>query len=492
MNYVDIAIIAIIALFALIGLWKGFGKTFIKLFCFMLAIAATWFIASYALNWLLGVGFVRNLATGSGKVSLYTLYYNSLGEEVLNATAATKLDGAMGMFINPMIARFTALGGPDAYNITYAQFIALNLSINTLSVVLCLILYIVVRIVVALIAWILKKIFLHGEVRAWSRFVGFLFGAVRGAAVVMVALIVSTVVFPFGFASGYAETAGSGVIGKFACEYTYKAYDVLTYGGTENTEKIEQILASAGIEKVSLDQIKTDAIADLEAYKTAKTDAAEYSETGAENLNACVTNGKAAINAAENRDDVNSALETAKANIDAVLNKAQEEERDAAIAEKKAALGELKIAKIGENNEWSSESAYSEENFNNIKMLYSEGYMAIDKAQTKEQVESIYNDYAAKIEAVLTVNQENELAAKKAKSLTAFDEYVDNALKNGEYDEETTAQIENARTNGKESINAAANKDAVQVALDNAKAAVDEIINASNAPADGGEATTEE
>lgn len=492
MNYVDIAIIAVIALFALIGLWKGFGKTFIKLFCFLLAIAATWFVASYALNWLLGVGFVRNLATGSGKISLYTLYYNSLGEEVLNATAATKLDGAMGMFINPMIARFTALGGPDAYNVTYAQFIALNLSINTFSVVLCLILYIVVRLVVALIAWILKKIFLHGEVRAWSRFVGFLFGAVRGAAIVMVALIVSTVVFPFGFASGYAETAGSGVIGKFACEYTYKAYDVLTYGGTENTEKIEQILASAGIEKVTLDQIKTDAIADLEAYKTAKTDAAEYSETGTENLNACVTNGKSAINAAENREGVNSALETAKANIDAVLNKDQEKARDDAKAEKKAALDALKVEKIGENDTWSSESVYSEENFKKIKTLYTDGYMAIDKAQTKEQVESIYNNYAAKIGAVLTVNQENALAAKKTESLSALDAYVDDALKTGGYDEETIAQIENARTNGKVAIKGAASEDAVQVALDNAKAVVDEIINASATPTDGGETSTEE
>lgn len=484
MNYVDIAIIAVIALFALIGLWKGFGKTFIKLFCFALAIAATWFIASYALNRLLGVGFVRNLATGSGKISLYTLYYNSLGEEVLNATAATKLEGAMGMFINPMIARFTALGGPDAYNITYAQFIALNLSINTLSVALCLVVYVVVRLVVALIAWILKKI-LRGEVRAWSRFVGFLFGAVRGAAVVMVALIVSTVVFPFGFASGYAETAGSGVIGKFACEYTYKAYDVLTYGGTENTEKIEQLLASAGVEKVTLDQIRTDAIADLEAYKTAKTQAAEYSETGTENLNACVTNGKAAINAAENREGVNSALEAAKANIDAVLTKQQEEERDAAKAEKKAALDALKVEKIGEKSDWSSESAYSEANFNKIKTLYSEGYMAIDKAPTKERVEAIYNDYAARISAVLTVNQENALAAKKAESLTALDEYVDNALKSGEYDAETIARIEAVRTSGKEEINGAASEGAVQTALDNAKAAVDAIINASGTPSGG-------
>lgn len=485
MNYVDIAIIAIIALFALIGLWKGFGKTFIKLFCFALALVATWFIASYALSSLLSVDFVRNLVTGSGKISLYSMYYNSLSEEVLNATAATKLDGAMGMFINPMIARFTALGGPDAYNITYAQFVALNLSINTLSVVLCLVLYIVVRLVVALIAWILKKIFLHGEVRAWSRFVGFLFGAVRGAAIVMVALIVSTVVFPFGFASGYAETAGSGVIGKFACEYTYKAYDSLVYGGTSNTEKTEALLTAAGVEKVTLDKIKSDAIADLEAYKAAKAQAAEYSDAGNANLTACVDNGKSAINAAENREGVNSALEAAKANIDAVLNKAQEEERDAAKAEKKTALTALRNEKIGEKGDWSSESAYSKENFEKIKSLYGEGYMAIDKAATKELVESIYNDYVAKIGAVLTVNQENALAVKKVESAAALDAYVDSALKANEVDAETTAKIEEVRASGKQAIENATSESAVQTALDNAKASVDEIINASKTPAGG-------
>ena len=66
MNYVDIAIIAIIAFFALIGLWKGFGKTFIKLFCFALALLATWLVVDSVINWVLNVELIRNFIVGDG------------------------------------------------------------------------------------------------------------------------------------------------------------------------------------------------------------------------------------------------------------------------------------------------------------------------------------------------------------------------------------------------------------------------------------------
>lgn len=489
MNYVDIAIIAIIAFFALIGLWKGFGKTLIKIICFAAALLVTGLIARYVVNALLGAEFVRSLVSGSGKISLYSLYYNSFGENVLSVGAGSKLDGALGLFINPMIDRFTALGGPEAYNITYAQFIAINLAINTLAVVLSIILYIVVRLVFALVAWLLKKIFLHGQVRAWSRFVGFLFGAVRGAAVVMVLLIASTVIYPFGFAANYTDTAGSGIIGKFACEYTYKAYDAIVYGGADNTEKTEALLSAAGINKVTLEEIRTEAINSLTAYRTEKEAAAEYTEAGKTNLDVCVENGKAAINAANNRDEVNSALEAAKKNIDAVYNKAQEEELAAAKTEKKAALEQLKKDKIGEADKWTVASAYSEDNFNQIVALGNAGYIEIDKATTVEQVNSIYDSYAAKINAVLTVNQENALANKKAACVTELNEFADNAIKVNALDAANIEKVNAAKTAATDAINAAASEDGVQTELDKAKAAINAIIDAAKTPEAGGENT---
>ncbi len=489
MNYVDIAIIAIIALFALIGLWKGTGKTAIKLVCFCLAIVGTWFISQYLFTKVLSIGFVNDLVTGSGKVSLYQLYYNTLSEEVLNATKDTQLTGALGLLINPMIARFTAIGGPDAYNITYAQFIALNLSINTVSVVMCVVLYVVVRLVASLIAWILKKIFIHGEVHALSRFIGFVLGAVRGAAVVMVLLIISSVILPFGWATSYAETAGSGVIGKFACEYTYKAYDAVTFGTADNATKTKELLSVAGIEEVTLDKIKVDAIAELESYKVAKTDSAEYSEVGLANLDACVVNGKTAINAVENTDGVNTALSDAKANIDAVLNKAQEEELATAKTEKKTALATLLTDKLGEKtgDTYAREAEYTPENVTVIKSLYNEGYVAIDQGKTVAEVESIYSDYETKINAVKTTAEEALLTAKTTAVNTLIN-YVNAETAKHELSDDVKSKITEAQTDGTMAINNAIDTAGVETALTDAKAEIDSII--STATSSSGSTTT--
>ena len=85
----------------------------------------------------------------------------------------------------------------------------------------------------------------------------------------------------------------------------------------------------------------------------------------------------------------------------------------------------------------------------------------------------------------MQVVAENALAEKKVESAAALDAYVDSALKANEVDEATTAKIEEVRASGKQAIENATSESAVQTALDNAKASVDEIINASKTPAGG-------
>lgn len=406
MNYVDIAIIAIIAFFALIGLWKGFGKTFIKLFCFALAVFATWLLADTAVNWVLSAGFVRNFIVGD-QFSLYSLYYNSFGEEILNANAATQLSGAMGLYINPMIERFTAMGGPTSYGITYAQFIAVNLSVNTLSIVLCVLIYAVVRIVAIIIAWILKKIIVRGEVKVWSRFVGFVFGAARGALAVAVILIISTIIYPLGFSQPYTQTVGEGIIGNFAAKYTYQAFDAAIYGG-ENVEKTEKLLESAGFtkgtypsqEEMALNEKKTNAVNELTAYRDAK-DNSLYSEAGKANLDAAKNAGIEKINAATDEAGITAALNEAKANIDAVMTAQQEQELADAKITAKAELQSLRNSLIGEGSEYvEAESEYSETNFNEIKLAHLEGNEAIDKAANVTAVTNALSSAKTKMQSV--------------------------------------------------------------------------------------------
>lgn len=250
MNYVDVAIIAILALFALLGLWKGFGKTFIKLICFAAALAVTYFLASKVINWVLGVGFIKRFIVGDS-VSLASLYMNNLPEALLAAGEGTVIDGMLGMYVNPMIERYTALGGPAVYGMTYAKFIAVNMSIHFLSVLLWIIVYAVMRVVASILSWILTKIIIHGEPKAFSRILGFIFGAVRGAVVVVCILVIMSVLSPFKFAAGYVKTFDGSVIGNFAAKYTYKATDEVLYG--EGTETLDGLLSKAGFEKGDYD-----------------------------------------------------------------------------------------------------------------------------------------------------------------------------------------------------------------------------------------------
>ena len=72
MSYIDIGIIAFVVLGALIGLWRGTGKTLIKLVCFLLAVLTCFFLSDYCLRFLLGVEAIKNLALGD-TFSIYSL-----------------------------------------------------------------------------------------------------------------------------------------------------------------------------------------------------------------------------------------------------------------------------------------------------------------------------------------------------------------------------------------------------------------------------------
>lgn len=473
MNYVDIAIIAIIAFFALIGLWKGFGKTFIKLFCFALALLATWLVVDSVINWVLNVELIRNFIVGDGW-SLYGLYYNSFGEEILGAAEGTQLSGAMGLYINPMIERFTAMGGPTSYGLTYAQFIAVNLSVNTLSIILCVLLYAVARIVAIIIAWILKKIIVRGEVRAWSRLVGFIFGAVRGATVVAVLLIISTVIFPLSFAQPYTQTVGDGIIGKFAAQYTYKAFDAAIYG--TGTEKTEKLLESAGYtkgdypseEEKALADAKAAAVNELTSYRLTKSDD-NYTQSGVEKLEAAKADGIAAINNATTADEVAAALSQAKSSLDSVMTAAQEQALNDARAEKSGALRTLRDNKIG-TGEYTDDSLYSKANFDKINTYYANGVTEIMAAGSVEEVNAAYDAAVKSINE--TPTKIDELRKEKLTALSA--EYLSRNGAEG-LTEEQKAALLSAYDEGKAAVSAAVTEQEINEAYEAAVSAMNGV-----------------
>ena len=320
MSYVDIAIIAIIALFALIGMWKGVGKTAIKIICFAGAIVITYFVAEYVINWLLGVEFLRGFIVGDG-LSLRTLYYNAIGGEAF--VGAESLTGAMNLYVQPMIDRYFALGIEDLYAMSVAEFTAISLALNTLSILICVIVYSLARVVCAIVGWIFGKIFLHGDTKVLSRLLGFVFGSVRGAIWVMVALIISTVIMPFGWALPYSQTVKGSVIGNTAATYTYQFYDTALFGTTE-ADKTITLLESAGYVPLSFEEKQAKAESDLVNYRVMLETKSVYSDKGKAELDSVLNSAKTTIQLATDSASLKLALANGKKMLDDVATSEQE------------------------------------------------------------------------------------------------------------------------------------------------------------------------
>ncbi len=250
MNYVDIAIIGIIVLFALIGILKGIGKTFIKFVCFALSLLAAYLLTGIVVKFLLGIDFLGGFIVGE-RASLASLYQKSFNETLASADATTKVGGILGSYVNPMIARYTEMGGVAEWGMSYARFIAVNMSIHSLNVIVCILLYVLIRLVMILVAALLKKIIIREgkHPKAASRLLGFIFGAVRGGIIIVALLIMVTVIIPFGFARPVVNTADKSLIGDFAAEYSYKAVDAIVYG--KDADDTEKMLGWAGIKPAS-------------------------------------------------------------------------------------------------------------------------------------------------------------------------------------------------------------------------------------------------
>lgn len=486
MNYVDIVIIAVIALYALLGLWRGFGKTTIKFLCFGLAVLATWLIVGSVTNWLLSVGFINNFITGEN-ISLSRLYYSSFGEEILYATAETKLGGAMGLYINPMIVRYTAIGGPAAYGLTYAEFISVNLAVNTLSIILCVLLYIVIRLVAMILGWLLKKIFCHGDnVGVVSRLLGFVVGAARGVALVMVLLIVSTVIFPLGFAQPYTKSVSEGIIANFSAKYTYIAFDAAIYGGEKNTEKTENWLKSAGFNKGEYDVTepsllqdkKDEAISALGEYRNGKGNE-NYTEGGIAKLDAAKQAGETAINAAETVEAVTEALDNAKAALDAVLTSEQETAVNTKAEAAKNELNALKTEKVGAAYD-ADTCMYSKAQYDVIAVAHSEGTTAIDNAKAAMSSTSSADIDAALETAKAAINGAKTLKQEYTDQLNEF--Y--NTKNENWLDTDTKNRMTVALSEGTVNIAGAETPAAIKDAYDAAVARITEIYDSAARPAE--------
>ena len=226
--------------------------------------------------------------------------------------------------------------------------------------------------------------------------------------------------------------------------------------------------------KVIIDGIKTNAELTAEELVTAKADAktaldtyvsvGDYRTEQQSTLATAISNGKIAIDAATDITAVSTALANAKAVIDEIKTDAEltAEELAAAKTEAKATLD----AYVNIND-------YRAEQQTVIADAIANGKNAIDAATTKAGVTSALDSAKLSINAIKTDSEmtAEELASAKQVAKNALANYV-NA---DDYREVQKTELSLAITTGNNAIDVATDIAAVNTALANAKAVIDEI-----------------
>ena len=222
MSYIDIGIIAFVVLGALIGLWRGTGKTLIKLVCFLLAVLTCFFLSDYCLRFLLGVEAIKNLALGD-TFSIYSLIKGAF-------EGSGEATGVVRMLYELLLARYQAIGGAAAWGATEEQFLAVAMSLHLFTVLMTVVLYAAARIIASILGYVLKIIFVHGEPNIASRIGGLVIGAAKGAVTVMLALFIVSAIFPFSFSAPVNEQLAKSKTASAICNVEYKFITERLYG----------------------------------------------------------------------------------------------------------------------------------------------------------------------------------------------------------------------------------------------------------------------
>lgn len=223
MSIADIVIIVVVALMALIGLWKGFFKTVISFCGWFVSMLIAVLTARVVAEALLDIDAVGNFVAGAGEgVSLFTLFKRMLPDKLLalkaGATEAeiTKALGesVVASLVSPFIG---VLRGEMIASsaLTVGDGIALGMAGGLFEVIVGFALFIVLRIIMTLLVMFLKSLIDKDKKQGMlSRLGGFAFGAVRGTLYCAVLLLIVGFMTPFSFMQSLTAEIDKGVLAR--------------------------------------------------------------------------------------------------------------------------------------------------------------------------------------------------------------------------------------------------------------------------------------
>ena len=260
---------------------------------------------------------------------------------------------------------------------------------------------------------------------------------------------------------GTVEAAkNSGVTAINASTTTQGVVSALT-SAKSNVDSAVAVL-KANIENQELATAKTNAISELQGYATVKLGSLTDDGT----VSTAVTNGTTSINNATNLAGVNSALATAKTNIDSAV----------AVLQAAKDLSEAKETAINTLNSYYTSAISGITDDGTVSTARDNGITAINSSTTETAVNSALAQAKSNIDNAVTTIKNNNLSTSKQNAKTELSSYASTELaKSGKTDD---GSVQDAISAGNVLIDKASTESEVSGALVEAKQNVLATINA--------------
>lgn len=233
MSYIDIAIIVLVSIGALLGLKRGFFKTIISFFGWLVSFVIAFFLTKFVAEKLLGIEAIKSIVLGESG-SIFSWVSGILPADIASGT------GVWGVILKPILSIAQSGGANEAASV------ALLLTNGIYNVIVCIALFIAIRIVMLIFTKIANVLTSNRVIGALNRFLGFIVGAIKGAGFVCILLVITSFFTGFSFMSGVRAELDKSVIGKPLSTFVFNFTDRMIKA---DGDLLDRLLEAAGIPK---------------------------------------------------------------------------------------------------------------------------------------------------------------------------------------------------------------------------------------------------
>lgn len=191
---IDIVLIGLLLVFGFLGMKKGFLKSVLSLFSWLVCIIIAAFAAKYVAGWINGIYDFSSLIGGAiegglvgANESFFSASAGTFGSsQAIIDALSTNAEGINGLLAQIIKVVFSNVEVTSETSATIAQIVGVNLGNIIMIVITGILLFLLLKLAVFLLSKLFDNIARTKVLGGLNRILGFAFGALKAALVVVI------------------------------------------------------------------------------------------------------------------------------------------------------------------------------------------------------------------------------------------------------------------------------------------------------------------